>query len=245
MVVEDRRRLAAGLVIYRQQIVGEFRVRRAFGPRHRVGLVGIAVAEPGIHQIDQMHVEPVEPHHRLLAEIAVVVPSPGWGDDEIAGRHHGPLARDRGIGVLALDDKAQRRGDVAVGGRDLARQDDLHAGEQAAGDAGFARHAGIFEHQHAALGFLGGDDLAGFHQIGSDIAPFPDRRHARTFRLLQHQIAQHPPQRREMLLIGAAIEFHAALFRLAVDGMRKAVIGHRSLLEKLPRRRPGCARIPA
>ena len=117
-------------------------------------------------------------------------------------------------------------------GRDLARQDDLHAGEHAAGDAGFARHAGILQHQHAALGFLGGDDLAGFHQIGAHVAPFPDRRHARAFRLIEHEVAEDAPERRQMLLAGPAIELHAALFGLAVDGMRKAVFCHRNLLAK-------------
>ena len=161
------------------------------------------------------------------------------------GRHHGALARDGGIGVLALDHEAQRRRDMAMRRRDLAGQDDLQAGKEAAGDAGFALHAGVFEHQHAALGFLGGDDLAGFHQIGADLAPFPDRRLARALGLVEHQPTQHAPQRRQILFTGAAVEFLPAFLGLAVYGVGKAVIGHRNLLANIAMPKRQKARISA
>jgi hypothetical protein len=90
-----------------------------------------AASLPGsVQQIHELHVEPVEPDHRLLGLVAVVVPGPGRGDDEIAGLHQGPLAIDGGIGPVPLDDKAQRRLRMAVRRRDLARHDELQPGEQ-------------------------------------------------------------------------------------------------------------------
>ena len=69
-------------------------------------------------------------HHRRGAVIAVVVPGPGRRYDEVAGLHWKLLARDRGVGALALDDEAQRARRVPMRRRDLARQDDLQPGEQ-------------------------------------------------------------------------------------------------------------------
>ncbi len=59
---------------------------------------------------------------------------------------------------------------------DFAGQDQLHAGEQRVGDARLAAHAGVFQHQHAALGFLGADHATGFQNEALDVGELPNRR---------------------------------------------------------------------
>ena len=83
---------------------------------------------------------------------------------------------------------------------DLARHDELDAGEQRIGDARLARLAGIFQHEHAALGLLGGDDIAGFEHQLLDLGEFPQRRQHLGLRLGRHQALEHLPQRREVVL---------------------------------------------
>ena len=90
--------------------------------------------------IDGRHVEHVEPHHRLLARIAVVVRRPVGGDDEVAVLHLRLFAFDRGIGALAFQHEADGGGDVAMRVGNLAGQDQLDAGEQRIGDARLAAH---------------------------------------------------------------------------------------------------------
>ena len=111
--------------------------------------------------------------------VAVVVPGPGRGDDEIAGLHRRALAVDRGIGAVPLDDEAQRRLRVAVRRRDLARQDQLQPGEQRAGDRGLALETRVFSistRRVASCAVISPPDL---HQVRPHLAVMPDRRHAR------------------------------------------------------------------
>jgi len=72
-----------------------------------------------------VHVEAIDPHHRTIGFVAVIMPGHAGRNDEVADLHHGFLTGDGGIGVSALHDEAQRRGDVLVRRGDLARQDDL------------------------------------------------------------------------------------------------------------------------
>jgi hypothetical protein len=67
--------------------------------------------------------------------------------------HLRPFATDSGIGALSLDHEAQGGLGVAVWRGDLAGQDHLQPGIEAAGDAGLAGQGGVFQYQHAALGF--------------------------------------------------------------------------------------------
>ena len=176
--------------------------------------LGIMIEEARIHDVDEMEVEHVEPHHRPVAEIAMVVPGHRRRDDEIAGCHHRPLAADCGIGVLALDDEAQRRRGVTMGGRDLAGEDDLEPAEQAVRDPLLAAQTGIFEDENAALGLLGGDDLARLHEVGADLVVFPHRRLHRRHRLRRHHARQVNPERRQVLRAGAVVERLARGVRL-------------------------------
>ena len=172
--------------------------------------------ERRLKMIDRRQIEHVEPHHRLLAGIAVVVRRPVGGDDEVAMRHHGLLAFDRGIGALAVEHEADRGGRVLMHVGDLAGQNELDAGEQRIGDARLAGLAGIFQHQHAALGFLGADHVAGLHHQLLDVGKFPHRRPALGLRLRRHQVLEHLPERRHvefgnLVVIGLPRHLHVVL----------------------------------
>ena len=113
-----------------------------------VGRLGRALellGERRLEEVDLGKIEHVEPQHRLLRGIAMIVRRPVGGNDEIAGRHVGLLALDCSVGALAVEHEADRRGDVPVRGRDLARQDHLHAGKQGIGGFRLALERGIFQ----------------------------------------------------------------------------------------------------
>ena len=123
-----------------------------------------ALGEGGVVEAHGRDIQAVEPDHRPAAVVAVVVPLPVGREHQVAGRHHRALAIDRGEGAVALHDEAERALRVAVGGRDLAGEDELEAGVEARRDGGGARHARILQDQHAALGLLGADQVAGAEQ---------------------------------------------------------------------------------
>src|SRR5262245_3681610 len=66
--------------------------------------------------------------------MAVVVPGPAGGENEVSGMHRNALARDLGVGAFALDDETQRIGRVPVRGRDLAGLDHLKPAIERVGD---------------------------------------------------------------------------------------------------------------
>ena len=197
-IVEDRRGLDLGLPIDRQQIIAEPRGAVAFRPRHRLHLGGGLLGKARAQQFDDLDVEPVEPDHRLLRLVAVIVPGPGGGDDEIAGLHRGALAVDGGIGAVTLDDEAQRRLRMTMGRRDFAGQDQLQPGKQRAGDRGLPLQSRIFQDQDAALSLLRRDQPAGLHQMRPDLLIAPQRRDARRGRLGGDERMQLLPERRQV-----------------------------------------------
>src|SRR5688572_24051327 len=83
-VVEDRRGLAERRFgPDRQQVGPEARGGSAFAARHRLHLLRERLVELRAEGLDDADVEPVQPHHWLLARVAVVVPGPRRRDDEI------------------------------------------------------------------------------------------------------------------------------------------------------------------
>ena len=100
----------------------------------RLLLLLVVLDEGSVEHLDDGDVEPVEPEHRLVGVVAVVVPGHVGGDDEIAGMHGRALAVDAGVGALALQHEAQRRLRVAVRARDLVGHHELHAGVERGGD---------------------------------------------------------------------------------------------------------------
>jgi len=77
-------------------------------PVDRLLVFGMLLAERRAEEARERGVEPVEPDHRHVAEIGVVVPCPGRRHHEVAGLHRQLLAGDRRVGAFALDDEAQR-----------------------------------------------------------------------------------------------------------------------------------------
>src|SRR5262249_46840193 len=66
---------------------------RAGAPRRSL----VALGEAGVVLGDDGDVEPVEPDHRPVAVVAVIVPGPGRRDDEVARRQRHALALDAGV----------------------------------------------------------------------------------------------------------------------------------------------------
>jgi hypothetical protein len=164
------------------------------------------LAERGFVEIDRRRIEHVEPQHRLVRRVAVVVRGPIGGDDEIARRHERLLALDRRVGALAIEHEADRGGDMAMRRRDLARHDHLDAGKQRIGDPRLPAQRRVFQDQHAALGLFGGDQAARFHDQGFDVVEMPDRRRAARYRLVAKQRAHDCPQRGHGMPGNACVE---------------------------------------
>ena len=80
--------------------------RVARGARGRPGAAILAMlGKAGIEHLDEGNVEPVEPDHRLVGLIAMIVPQPRRGQDQVVLLHIGPLAVERGEGALARHDE--------------------------------------------------------------------------------------------------------------------------------------------
>lgn len=83
-------------------------------------------------------------------------------------------AIDGGGGAAALEHEVQRRLAVPVGGGDVAGHHHLHAGRTRGRDLRSAAQAGIFQHQHPPLGFLGRNcQLARFGHVVADRIELP------------------------------------------------------------------------
>src|SRR5690606_3204643 len=108
--------------------------------------------------------KPIEPHHGLVAGISMIVKGPRWSDDEITHVHEHLFAIDGRVGTRAMQDEAKRRLRMTMSGRDFAGQDQLKPRIKTVRDARLATQAWVFEHQHAALGFLRRNQGAGFKQ---------------------------------------------------------------------------------
>ena len=135
----------------------------------------------------------------------MIVRRPIRGDDEITRRHECLFALDGGIGALPVEHETDRGRGVPMRGRNLARQDHLDPGKQRVGGAGFAAQRRIFQDQHAALGLLGGDQTAGFHDQRFHVAEMPDRGLAARRRLVGHERVHDLPQRPHIVLGDAIV----------------------------------------
>jgi hypothetical protein len=83
------------------------------------------LGELRIEQADGGDVETIEPDHRLVGGVAMVMPLAARRQHQIVLAHDRLLAIERGEGPVALHHEAQRALAVAVAGGDLARQDQL------------------------------------------------------------------------------------------------------------------------
>ena len=130
----------------------------------RLHALGIFLRKARIEQIDDRHIESVEPHHRLISRVAMIMKCPRRRNDEIARMHRDLLAVDRRVGPLALNNETQGRGRVPVAGGYLARQDQLQAGIKTGCNLGAPSNTWVLQHQHAAFRFVRGNQRPGLHQ---------------------------------------------------------------------------------
>ena len=169
--------------------------------RQRAWLLGLALDGIGAVEVHhQRQVEHVEPDHRPLALVTVFVPQAGRRQDQVAVLHRAHVAADDGARALAFDDDARRVRRMAVVGRRLARQHQLHAKvDDARGLQVVEAAAGIRQHQHAPLGLFHRRQLAGAQQEGADGLPAPLRYRRGAGRAARRQQGtQAGPQRHQV-----------------------------------------------
>ena len=110
-IVEERRRRAAdaALMVDESRLDAAVAVkfaRIAFGMRdglhiHIALRAGHVVIDPsGIEKFHQRPVQRIDPDHRLVGIVAVIVPGPVRGQDEIAAVRGAALAFDDGVAAL-------------------------------------------------------------------------------------------------------------------------------------------------
>ncbi len=124
-VAEDGRSLAEGGVITHGQHVGTVAVAAdVLGFCHGLGFFVAVFGKTGVKELQHRNVQAIEPDNRGIGfkspVVAVVMPGPAGGDDEVTGLHLCALAVHRGVGSVAFDDKTQRALGVAVAGRTSA-----------------------------------------------------------------------------------------------------------------------------
>ena len=159
---------------------------------------------------------------------------PGLGRDLVLTAIAGPFMAPAAIALELAAGLAGRGGSVvAVGRRDLAGQDHLHAGEQRVGGARLAADAGVLQDQHAAVGLLGGDQSARFHHQPLDVVEVPDHRLAARHRLAGDHALHHLPQRGHGVLVDALVVLLAHRLEIVLAaGLRRSGRGgaHGALL---------------
>ena len=109
----------------------------------------------------QRHVEAVEPVGLLGAVVAVAVPAPARGEDDVAGLHRMLVAVDHRVSALRVEDHAQRVRRMAVRARLLAGQDRLVGRDQRAQGGVVVAGNRVAHHEVAPLGAVGADQAAG------------------------------------------------------------------------------------
>src|SRR5262249_55087182 len=124
----------------------------------------------------------------------------------IAGMHGGALAVDGSVGSFAFDDEAKRGSYVTMSVGGFAGHYQLQTGIETPRDAGHPAQTGIFEHQHAALGFFGCNAAAGFHEQWAHFLVAPDCWSATRVRLHSDQFGERLPQRRGVFLFETSVE---------------------------------------
>ncbi len=105
-------------------------------PRERSGrftggeLVGAELEESRVQLGDERDVEAVEPGHRLVGDVLVLVEGPARRQQQVTAAHRHRVPVDVGPHTLAVDDEPEGSLAVAVRGGDLARAQVLDRGPQ-------------------------------------------------------------------------------------------------------------------
>src|SRR5215831_422896 len=110
-------------VLNRQHVRSVAQMRIAFRPRDSLCFFVIVTGEAGVEHVHHWQIESVEPYHRFVSGVAVVVKGPGWCQDEIAGMHCGAFTVDSCVTAIAFDDETQGRRSMTVGRSIFSGQD--------------------------------------------------------------------------------------------------------------------------
>ena len=167
---------------------------------HLLRQVGMVLEEDRLERDHQRQVEPVEPDHRLVAVVVVVVPLPVRGEDQVARLHLAGVAVDGRVDARARHHEADRGGRVPVGGRALTRAEELDRAPERRAREREAVQPRVREREHAPVAAaLDRDDLAralGERQHG---VPLPEPGQGARERHVRHDLALQAPQRLQIV----------------------------------------------
>lgn len=109
----------------------------SYGSLHaRVSTLLVILGKVDRDAPEERKTQAVEPDDQVFALVAVVVPIPWRGEDDVPALHGDLLAFDSRESILSLDDEPQRERGVSVRGGCLARQDELEAAVDCIGGVG-------------------------------------------------------------------------------------------------------------
>jgi hypothetical protein len=172
--------------------------------------------------LPQRQVETVEPHHRTIAFIAVIVPFPRRREHHVAAFHHDLLAFDRREAAFALDDETQRERRVPVRARRFARQNRLDARVERIRRVG-RLEVRVDQHEHAAFGEVGADQARGAFAERAQLVVAPHVRRGLGDRERRRDRAQQGPKRLGVLDHGLLEELFEAILLLD-DGHERSPV---------------------
>ncbi len=192
---------------------------------------GVELEELGVEVAGQREVEPVEPGHRFVGVVPVVVPGVGRREHQISRRHGADLAVDRGPRPRPFHHEAERRRAVPVARRRLVGAEELHRSPQ--GGRGAVHRiavgldqAGVDGRQHPAVAApVDGHELARHLREAGEIlvAPQPGLGPGPGFE--GHDPGVDPPQRFQVVAVELGVEVveggvHVPPFSLAAMSSR-------------------------
>ena len=93
----------------RQHIGGVARQVVALFTGNRLLIFRVILGKAATKVIHQRQIQTIQPNHRLIARVAVVVPAPLRGEDKVARMHLSAFTIDGGKCAFSFHDKAQRR----------------------------------------------------------------------------------------------------------------------------------------
>ena len=161
--------------------------------------VGAQLEETGIDLPHERDVQPVDPGHRLVGGVVMLVPSHAGREQEVASTHRDRVVVDVGPHPLALDDEAERRLRMAMRRGLLARAEVLDRGPQRGGGVGRAGQARVGESDRPAFSPTADrDELA---RAGGELVQGRPAPHCGTsvgLGNLRHQAFTLGPQRRKV-----------------------------------------------
>jgi MFS family permease len=187
---------------------------------------GVRLEEHRVHGQQHGDVEAVHPHDGAVTQVPVVVPHPARRQHEITRLHVDAAALDVGVATAPLDHEAQGAGAVAVRGRHLTRQDDLHRRVQRRRRSDLLRVARVDEHQDPALGLVRGHQFPRTQEPRPHVLPSPQIRDLAPHRLGGQRGPQDVPQRLEAKRRQLAVKCLARSGQGGAGGGRRLGGGH-------------------